>query len=161
MFSRVTRVRLEVSPPVIRFRSLGFPLGCVAESVTSVSMGSVRGREGRRKSWKISPGERKGTTKRERKRKVKEAARWKSIPWRDVDNPVPCQNTLRFFCLLTSFPLPPSRSRPFIPVYSRRSLLFVLFSYSSFLFFPYPSFAAPFYSSPPATSYPRCGHREP
>lgn len=39
---------------------------------------------------------------RRKKKKVKEAARWKSIPWRDVDNPVPCQNTLRFFCLPSS-----------------------------------------------------------
>lgn len=42
---------------------------------------------------------------RRKKKKVKEAARWKSIPWRDVDNPVPCQNTLRFFCLPSS-PVP-------------------------------------------------------
>lgn len=48
---------------------------------------------------------REGMKTRRKKKKVKEAARWKSIPWRDVDNPVPCQNTLRFFCLPSS-PVP-------------------------------------------------------
>lgn len=70
------------------------------------------------KGWKISM---EGKMTRRKKKKVKEAARWKSIPWRDVDNPVPCQNTLLFFCLPFSSPLF-LRSRPLIPVYSRRFL---------------------------------------
>lgn len=79
MFSRVARVRREVSPPVIRFRSLGFPLGCVAESVTSVSMEANEDGKVEGKVEKFHQ-RREKERQRERKRKVKEAARWKSIP---------------------------------------------------------------------------------
>lgn len=86
---------------VIRFHSLSFPLGCVAESVTRVSMatGEERGAEEEEEedAWVAGDNERRERSERS------------LSPDGDVDNPVPCQNTLRFFCLLPSYFAAPIR----------------------------------------------------
>lgn len=112
---------------------MSFPLGCAAESMTSVSMGTRRGGRGKDEKFQW----REGMKTRRKKKKVKEAARWKSIPWRDVDNPVPCQNTLRFFCL-------PSSPAPCISLSILPGSLLLLLLPSSFL----PFHCSFFYSSP-------------